>query len=340
VETSLNSAFVGEELSEDARMFIRASAAENTWKKHNSAWQCVLKFSKVTETPIVWPMDNKFLCDFAAWALKEKGLMPSSVTSYLSSLSTIHELKGFKNHNCLTTLAKKVIQGAQNLRFYTNIYKCTRKVMTLPLLKLIGHEIAKTTWSENSKQVIWTACVTGFFGSFRLSEILAKNEWSFNKTETLLWSDIKFTGPDSVLIHVTVEKSRNSKGAYIDLFKFSGHNCCPVSSLKLLHELSKSAVKNDKPVFSFDSGKLLTAEALVTCVRDLLRPHIGDEVEGIQGHSFRAGLPAAMADCPDIANNDDVKSWGRWNSNSFMLYTRLKFHMRQAIFEKIMSMYN
>jgi hypothetical protein len=49
VESSLNSVFVGEELSEDARMFIRASAAENMWKKHNSAWQCVLKFSKETE---------------------------------------------------------------------------------------------------------------------------------------------------------------------------------------------------------------------------------------------------------------------------------------------------
>jgi hypothetical protein len=32
VESSLNSVFVGEELSEDARMFIRASAAENMWE--------------------------------------------------------------------------------------------------------------------------------------------------------------------------------------------------------------------------------------------------------------------------------------------------------------------
>ena len=65
--------------------------------------------------------------------------------------------------------------------------------MSLPLLKLIGHEIAKASWDPNSKQVIWTACVVAFCGSFRLGEILAKNEWSFNTTETLLWSDVKFT---------------------------------------------------------------------------------------------------------------------------------------------------
>jgi hypothetical protein len=47
-----------------------------------------------------------------------------------------------------------------------------------------------------------------------------------------------------------------------------------------------------------------------------------------------------MADCPKIANSEDVKYWERWNSSSFLLYTRLKFHMRKAIFEKIMSIYN
>jgi len=212
--------------------------------------------------------------------------------------------------------------------------------MTLELLKLIGHEIATADWNSNSKQVIWTACVVAFFGSFRLGEILSKSEWSYNNTETLLWNDVKFTTPDSVLIHVTVEKSRNVKGAYIDLFRFSGHNCCPISCLQMLQKDSTTAIDGNKPVFSFKSGKLLTADALIKCVRELLQPHIGSEVEGIHGHSFRAGLPAAMADCPDIANNEDVKSWGRWNSRSFLLYTRLKFNMRRAIFNKILSMYN
>ena len=321
-------------------MFIRASLAENSWKKHNSAWQCVNSYSMVSGCPITWPMQESFICDFAAWAIKEKGLKPNSVKSYLSSLSVIHDMNGIKGHCCMTPLVKRVIQGAKNLQMYTAISSCTRKVMTLDLLKLIGHEIAKTNWTVNSKQVIWTACVIAYFGSFRLSEILSKNEWSYNETETLLWSDVKFTSPDSVLIHVCIEKTRSNKGAHIDLFRFSGHGCCPVSTLLALKNDSKKAIDNNKPVFSFESGKLLTAEKLIGCIRDLLRPHIGDEVAGIQGHSFRAGLPAAMADCPEIANNDDVKSWGRWNSDSFLLYTRLKFNMRKAIFDKIMSMYN
>jgi hypothetical protein len=77
-------------------------------------------------------------------------------------------------------------------------------MITLPMLKLIGHEIAKSDGTKNLKQVLWSACVTAFFGSFRLSEILSKREWNYNETETLLWSNVKFTGPDSVLIYITV----------------------------------------------------------------------------------------------------------------------------------------
>ena len=50
--------------------------------------------------------------------------------------------------------------------------------MTLELLKILGHEIAKTDWPENSKQVLWCACTTAFFGSFRLGEILPKSEYN------------------------------------------------------------------------------------------------------------------------------------------------------------------
>jgi Leucine-rich repeat (LRR) protein len=118
----------------------------------------------LSESYLLANAGENFICEFAAWALEEKELMPSTVTSYLSSLSTIQELKGFKNHNCLTPLAKKVIRGAQNLRFYANMCKCTRKVITLPMLKLIGHEIEKSDWTKNSKQVLWSACITAFLG--------------------------------------------------------------------------------------------------------------------------------------------------------------------------------
>ena len=69
-------------------------------------------------------------------------------------------------------------------------------------------------------------------------------------------------------------------------------------------------------------------------MRDLLRPHICCDVAEIQGHSFRADLPAAMANCPCLANNEEIKSWRRWNDDSLIPYTRLQYNVLRAIFGK------
>ena len=78
------------------------------------------------------------------------------------------------------------------MEIYADQVKGTRKVMSLPLLKILGNEIAKTTWDENSKQVVWSAFTLSFFGSFRMGEILPQQENTFSPLDTLLWSDVKF----------------------------------------------------------------------------------------------------------------------------------------------------
>jgi hypothetical protein len=66
-----------------------------------------------------------------------------------------------------------MLKGAENTCKST--MKPSRKVVTIPILKLIGHEIAGLNWSSYSKQVYWAACCTSFFGSTRMGELLAEN---------------------------------------------------------------------------------------------------------------------------------------------------------------------
>jgi hypothetical protein len=261
----------------------------------------------------------------------------------LSNLSTAHELKEFGRVSCFQPLTKRVLKGAENLGFNSSIAKNSRKVMTLPLLKLLGHEIAKSSWSPYNKQVFWTACVTAFFGSFRFGEILAPSEWAYNQHETLLWSDVNIT-EESVLIHVKISKNRSQGVEHIDLFPFDSHNCCPVRCLTRLQRLSMAKTDgrlvDREPVFRFDSGKLLTSEKLNTTLELLLRPHLGAQARDIQGHSFRAAILSAMANNPNLASDEEIKSWGRWNSGSFKLYTRLRLNQKRSIFDKITAILN
>ena len=77
-----------------------------------------------------------------------------------------------------------MIGGKENMEIYSGESKTARKVMTLDLLKLLHHEISKTNWLQDSKQVVWGAFTMAFFGCFRMGELLPQNENSFNKENT------------------------------------------------------------------------------------------------------------------------------------------------------------
>jgi hypothetical protein len=134
-------------------------------------------------------------------------------------------------------LVRAALRGAENIFKIEGDHKPKRVVMSLQLLKLLGHEIASSNWEEDSKRIMWTACSVAFFGALRLGEMLCHSETSFDPTSTLVWDDVKFIDHDTVLIHLKLPKSNAEHGEFIDLFPFPG--CCPVAALKGLRESNK-----------------------------------------------------------------------------------------------------
>jgi len=205
---------------------------------------------------------------------------------------------------------------------------------TWSLLRGIGNQIAKTEWNKDSKLTVWGACTTAFFGALRFGEILPQKSYDYCEMETLLCSDLKFRSDGSILMHIKLDKVRNMKGSFIVIFEFPLAGCCPV---KTLEQMKKTKFNSNSPVFQFESGKNLCSTQLNMTLQKLLCPVIGPAAYQISGHSFRAGLPSARASKPDLANDKDIKAWGRWSSESYLLYTRLKHKQKKALFEKIVS---
>jgi hypothetical protein len=279
-------------------------------------------------------MDTAYLREFTRWALSVKKLSPQTVSIYLSDLKLAHKLRDLDCSHFEDFFTKAMIKGASNLLLYTDIIKKAKFVLTYPLLKLLGHEIAKSEWSVDSKRVIWTACCLAFFGSFRLGEILCIKDNVFS-TENLTWENVQFFDTHAV-VNIRFPKTiRGSKGDFVDIFPFSG--CCPLDGLRSLAKLKPSFVAKNLPVFTFDNGKYLTNDQFTSTIKALLKNHIGANANFITGHSFRAGIPAALSNIPNLATDDDIKRWGRWSSSSYQVYTRLKLNARQAIFAKISS---
>jgi hypothetical protein len=258
---------------------------------------------------------------------------------YLSDLKNFQKLEDLPVSNFDDFFVTSMIKGAENLSLYESLAKRTRLAMSYPLLKIIGHEIANSNWTTYSKKVFWTACCVAFFGSFRMGELLSQEETTYN-TETLSWDCVKFMSSDSAVVQIKFPKSsKGGSSQFVDIFKTSDSSTCPFTCLKTLHDSSPTAVMQNLPVFSFSNKKFLSTKLFNKTLRDLLRPHLGTAVLNISGHSFRAAIPAAIANHPDLLSSDDVCKWGRWSSASYQVYTRLKLSARKAIFVKLLSMF-
>jgi hypothetical protein len=258
---------------------------------------------------------------------------------YISDLNSFQKLQDLPVAGFDDFFVSAMLKGAENLSLYNNIAKRARLVMSYPLLKIIGHEIANCNWSIQSKRVFWSACCIAFFGSFRMGELLSPNEASYN-TETLTWDCVKFVSPESAVIQIKFPKSTKlGSGNFVDIFKTGDNSSCPFTCLKGLHDANPTAVLQNLPVFSFSPNCYLTTSKFNKTLRILLRPHLGSAVLNVSGHSFRAAIPAAIANHPELLSSDDVCKWGRWTSASYQSYTRLKLSARKAIFNKLLSMF-
>jgi hypothetical protein len=316
---------------------VKTAYAEASWKKINSALNAFKRYCECKRLIFKPTIDSVTMSNFVSWAALEKKLSPDSLKSYISNIKLVHKLKDLPTDGCNSFLCKTLIRGAENLHFYSKEKKEQKKVMSLPLLRILGHELAKSNWSDHSKVVVWSTYTVAFMGSFRLGEVLSKSETEFNPLETLMWQDIKFLRDDSIQIHVKVPKTRKAKGENISLFPFPFYGCCPIAAIKKLRSLAEKNGDLDKPVFMFDSGSLLTKAKLYKIIQLHLFPHIGQEARFYSCKSFRAALPSALAANPHMSNDTTLKRWGRWNSKAFERYTRLSHNAKRKLFRKFIK---
>jgi hypothetical protein len=75
-------------------------------------------------------------------------------------------------------------------------------------------------------------------------------------------------------------------------------------------------------------------------VRSLLKPRIGKSSLQLACHSFRGGIPSALASHPELAKDNHIMGWGRWSSSAYLIYTRLRLSQKLKIYEKITSVLN
>jgi len=275
---------------------------------------------------------------FVVWALKCKLLKPATVSSYLTGIALAHSLCGMECENFRNDrIINLCLSGAEKSSIYMPQKQKNRKAMSIHSLLILGHNIAKSNWKPISKSAIWAAATLAFFSSARLGEILPNSEKNFDPVCTLLWKYVHFIDNDRILIFVPSTKTSSTKGEILDIFEFMPNLCCPVSALKrhFIESKKRENFSMSDPVFLFESGKGLTTRKFNEVLSYALAEICDPETDFFSCHSFRAAIPSIIANYPDKSFTKDIKDWGRWKGDSFLLYTRTISNKRKFLFSKI-----
>ena len=110
----------------------------------------------------------------------------------------------------------------------------------------------------------------------------------------------------------------------------------------MLEKITDPKQREKEPVFKFENGLLLTKTFFNKMIKkNLLSDKLGKNGNDFSGHSFRAGIPAALAKHPKLISDNHIMGWGRWGAPpSYLAYTRLKLDQKKDIFGKIRSVLN
>jgi len=314
------------------RELLTASYSAATWRRFSSSLSSIASFAQHTGTQITWPIPETVIHKYINWAFYSQELSSATIKAYISDITTLHKFKNVDSSSCTSFFTKAALRGAENMELYKTISKKCKATMDLDLLKKLGSEIAKSSMSMHNKQVYWVACTLAFWGSFRMGELLEKTENEIS-AETLSWSDITLDS-DSMTVHIKIPKKKSRTGDFIHIFEFSGHNACAVKAFRKLQQISHAP--SHEHIFKLDNGKNLTQSKFTLMIKKWATPHRSrDFVMRLSGHSFRNAIPSILASSPELAEDDDICIWGRWDSTAFQLYARTSSQTKRRIFSKI-----
>jgi hypothetical protein len=174
------------QLKQEMCKLLHASLAASTWARYESGWRAFLLFESYMSKKFPLPLSMEVVRAFVTFCILVKKLKSSSIKTYLSSLVHVHKLHGFLSFEVKDQVVASILQGADHIQILEPVPTSSRRrVMTIQLLRHLGHKLAASGWSAHTQQVLWAVCTLAFFTSARMGKLLAPGEHDFDPASTL-----------------------------------------------------------------------------------------------------------------------------------------------------------
>ncbi len=310
--------------------------SKSTWSNYSTAERMLKMCGKATGKCMELPLDQAKTLIFINWLVKERQAKHGTICSYLAGIKQLHVILGLEKVVIRTELVNLVLNGRRNqeiLEKKRGDQSRGRLPVTLAVMKLIKGTLRDSHMETKRKLSIWAICCLAFNGSFRIHELLCKEEEKFDPQFTLLNKDIKVVrdmekGKEVIVLFLKWPKEdKAGKGIEMEVFE-TDNEVCPVRALKKWWQWAGSR-NPDQPAFMQPEGGAWTGKLFNKELHDLLKPHVDAKEGSITSHSFRSGVPSMLG---RVGYSDaQLQAVGRWSSRAFEHYVKLPRSKRREM---------
>ncbi|KAJ8303659.1 hypothetical protein KUTeg_018769 [Tegillarca granosa] len=161
----------------------------NTKLDYQTALQQFTNFRRFLKLPDLWPVQIDHLLSYISYQ-SQKGLSPSTVSSYLAAISHVHKVYNWTNPKS-QFLVQKAVTGLRRIRQVRD----SRAPVTEDMLHNIYHILETVCWSEYELWLFRSAYCLAFYGLLRVSELVYTTADMAHRP--LFYSDIKVSTSES-----------------------------------------------------------------------------------------------------------------------------------------------
>lgn len=306
-----------ENLDTEVDSLLKSSLASNTWKTYNSAVDSFKRFRLSYNLHDVWPAPLYDIIKYIAY-LSHTGISASTATTYVSGLSHFHKLYNLED-NTKSFFVSKLLEGFKR----KNPKQLDlRMPISLNILQRVIGSLSHICQSNYEARLFASAFSLAFFGLLRVGELTAETK-SEPGLHVIRINDISIynnAGVDELHLKICSSKTDQlHKSATLVIRQHANSCVCPINLLKLYLQV-RQRVGESQLYIHFDESPLTRYQFSSVLQKSLLFCEIPGH---FRPHSFRIG-GATEAKRLGIAD-DVIKRWGRWSSNVYLGYIRLKF---------------
>lgn len=278
--------------SEALQNYLRAATSDNTRKAYRSS---IRQFEK-------WggrlPTDQGTLIRYLLG--KAETLNPRTLDLHLTAISQWHRYQGLRNP-ADEPLIRKTMEGIR--RSHGQAKRKAKGLRLEHVAQIVEH---LTGLAESKKRARDLAIVlTGFFGAFRRSELVAI------QIQDLVWE------PEGLIIRLPRSKTDQEASGLIRALPYSVGNVCAGAAIKAwIDQAQLSEGPLFRPINRWDhvGGKALNPGAINDLLKMLGTACGFDFVTELSSHSFRRGFSTSAA--REKIDFELIKKQGGWKSDA------------------------